>query len=144
MREGCFCRATVAMETSRDKRGKKLPETMTSELKTGYSCPSHSHNPIPAGFCSSWAVGVVALMEEGKQLFSYLVDGYFHTLHNPTKQIQLFWSHTLLKKRKKKRKQTVKLLFPPPKLSTPLKTKRKYHRFNLNYHFQLQWVGGGE
>lgn len=72
-REECFCWPAVAMETSRDKRGKRLPESTTSELKTGYSCPSHSYNPI-AGFCSSQAVGVVALMERGRLLFTYPVE----------------------------------------------------------------------
>lgn len=84
---------------------------MTSELKTGYSCPSHSHNPIPTGFCSSWLVGVVALMERGRQLFPYLIECLFQHLleHNETNTAFLV-SHLVQKK-----KRLCEVALPTPK-----------------------------
>lgn len=84
-------------------------------------------------------------MGRGKQLFAYPMDWLFPNLSQPNKtNMAFFVSHLVHKKKKTKKKDcSVKLLFPPSKLSTPLETKRKYHHFNLNYRFHLQWVCGG-
>lgn len=148
--EGCFCWLLLPRKQQR-QGSKRLPEMMTSELKTGHSCPPHPHNPIPTGFCSLSAVGVAALMGRRKQLFTYHVEWLFPYLSQPSKTntaffLFFFFCLTLGKKKENKIEHcSVKWLLPPPKLSTPLETKRKYNRFNFNYHFHLQWVwGGGE
>lgn len=108
--EGCFCWAAVVMETSRDKRGKRLPE-MTSELKTGYSCSSCSQIPVLARFFSSWVVGVVALME-GEEAALYLSQRMviftpFTTQQNKCSGFFFFFfvSHLVQKNKKRKIKE---------------------------------------